>query len=105
MNQVAGSLYINRESFINHEFQFKESLFKINSPFEPTGDQPQAIDYLVKGVEAGAKHQVMLGVTGSGKTFTMANIIAKIGKPALVIAPNKTLAKTVVQRIYISFSP
>lgn len=92
MNRVAGSLYINRESCINHEFQFKESLFKINSPFEPAGDQPQAIDYLVKGVNSGAKHQVLLGVTGSGKTFTMANIIAKIGKPTLVIAPNKTLA-------------
>ncbi|MGD9731889.1 MAG: excinuclease ABC subunit UvrB [Desulfamplus sp.] len=92
MNRVAGSLYINRESYIKHEFQFKESLFKINSPFEPTGDQPQAIDYLIKGLNSGAKHQVLLGVTGSGKTFTMANIIAKIGKPTLVIAPNKTLA-------------
>ncbi len=92
MNRVAGSLYINRESCINHELQFKEALFKINSPFEPAGDQPQAIDYLVKGVNSGAKHQALLGVTGSGKTFTMANIIAKIGKPTLVIAPNKTLA-------------
>ncbi len=69
-----------------------ESPFKLISHFEPTGDQPQAIDYLAKGVVEGKKHQVLLGVTGSGKTFTMANIIAIVGKPALVIAPNKTLA-------------
>ncbi len=68
------------------------SVFKIKSPFQPTGDQPSAIDYLSKGVLAGEPHQVLLGVTGSGKTFTMANIIAKTGKPAIVIAPNKTLA-------------
>ncbi|MBI9092347.1 MAG: excinuclease ABC subunit UvrB [Desulfobacterium sp.] len=68
------------------------SAFKIKSPFQPTGDQPSAIDFLSKGVLAGEPHQVLLGVTGSGKTFTMANIIAKTGKPAIVIAPNKTLA-------------
>lgn len=68
------------------------SPFKLFSPFKPTGDQPQAIEYLAKGVMAGEKHQVLLGVTGSGKTFTMANIIAAVGKPTLVIAPNKTLA-------------
>ena len=62
------------------------------SEFKPQGDQPQAIEKLVQGVEAGRQHQVLLGVTGSGKTFTMANVIAQINKPTLVIAPNKTLA-------------
>ncbi|MBF0389682.1 MAG: excinuclease ABC subunit UvrB [Desulfamplus sp.] len=68
------------------------SPFKLVSQFKPTGDQPEAIEYLAKGLIDGAKHQVLLGVTGSGKTFTMANIIAKVGKPTLVVAPNKTLA-------------
>lgn len=66
--------------------------FNIKSPFEPTGDQPSAIDFLSRGILGGEQHQVLLGVTGSGKTFTMANIIARTGRPALVIAPNKTLA-------------
>jgi len=60
--------------------------------FEPRGDQPGAIEALADGVMQGLKHQVLLGVTGSGKTFTMANVIAKVQKPTLVIAPNKTLA-------------
>ena len=68
------------------------SIFRLNAPFHPTGDQPQAIDFLSKGVRQGEAHQVLLGVTGSGKTFTMANIIAEVDKPALIIAPNKTLA-------------
>ncbi|MEA1966996.1 MAG: excinuclease ABC subunit UvrB [Thermodesulfobacteriota bacterium] len=68
------------------------SIFKLKSPFVPAGDQPKTIEYLSKGLFANQKHQVLLGVTGSGKTFTMANVIAKAGKPALVIAPNKTLA-------------
>ncbi len=66
--------------------------FKLISDFKPCGDQPQAIEALSQGVLAGKKHQTLLGVTGSGKTFTMANVIAKTGKPALVMAPNKTLA-------------
>src|SRR5213594_3693118 len=66
--------------------------FQLVADFNPQGDQPQAIDKLVKGLEANRRHQVLLGVTGSGKTFTMANVIAKVNKPALVIAPNKTLA-------------
>ena len=66
--------------------------FELVSPFQPTGDQPQAIDDLVKGVVSGQKHQVLLGVTGSGKTFTMANVIAQTNLPTLVLAPNKTLA-------------
>ena len=66
--------------------------FKLMSPYKPTGDQPQAIDSLVKGVNMGFKEQTLLGVTGSGKTFTMANVIAKLNKPTLVLAHNKTLA-------------
>lgn len=66
--------------------------FELHSPFAPSGDQPQAIDKLVEGFSDGLKNQVLLGVTGSGKTFTMANIIAKLNRPTLVIAHNKTLA-------------
>ena len=67
-------------------------MFKLHSEYKPTGDQPQAIDKLVKGIEEGKKFQTLLGVTGSGKTFTMANIIEKTQKPTLVLAHNKTLA-------------
>ena len=66
--------------------------FKLQTEMVPKGDQPKAIDVLSKGVRQGRGHQVMLGVTGSGKTFTMANVIERVGKPTLVIAPNKTLA-------------
>lgn len=66
--------------------------FKISSKFKPTGDQPQAIDSIVKGINNGEKFQTLLGVTGSGKTFTMANIIERVQKPTLVLAHNKTLA-------------
>src|SRR3982751_5948798 len=66
--------------------------FQIESPFPPAGDQPRAIDELVAGLKAGKKHQTLLGVTGSGKTFTMANVIARMGRPALVLSHNKTLA-------------
>ena len=66
--------------------------FKIHSEYEPTGDQPQAIDKLTEGIKKGYKHQNLLGVTGSGKTFTMANVIERVQKPTLVIAHNKTLA-------------
>ena len=66
--------------------------FKLKSSFKPTGDQPQAIEKLARGVNQGFKHQVLRGVTGSGKTFTMANIIEKVNRPTLVIAHNKTLA-------------
>lgn len=71
--------------------------FKLTSPFKPTGDQPQAIEKLVTGLRGGKKHQVLLGVTGSGKTFTMANIIAALQKPTLVISHNKTLAAQLCQ--------
>ena len=69
-----------------------EEKFVLNSKFKPAGDQPEAIDKLVEGIEDGLKDQVLLGVTGSGKTFTMANIIERVQKPTLVIAHNKTLA-------------
>ena len=67
-------------------------MFKLVSEFEPTGDQPQAIEKLVEGIEKGYRFQTLLGVTGSGKTFTMANVIARVNRPTLVISPNKTLA-------------
>ena len=66
--------------------------FKLVSEYQPTGDQPQAIDQLVKGFEEGNQFETLLGVTGSGKTFTMANVIQKLNKPTLLIAHNKTLA-------------
>ncbi len=67
-------------------------MFNLVSKFEPNGDQPQAIEKLVKGVNDGTKHQVLLGATGTGKTFTIANVIQKTGKQTLVLAHNKTLA-------------
>ncbi|MBQ7977503.1 MAG: DEAD/DEAH box helicase family protein, partial [Clostridia bacterium] len=66
--------------------------FELVSSYKPTGDQPQAIDKLVEGLQDGLREQVLLGVTGSGKTFTMANIIARLNRPALILAHNKTLA-------------
>mgnify|MGYP002519268867 CR=1 FL=1 len=70
----------------------QDAQFKVVSPYEPSGDQPQAIAKLVEGVRKGDRYQVLLGVTGSGKTFTMAKTIEALGKPTLVMAPNKTLA-------------
>ncbi|MBI2676410.1 MAG: excinuclease ABC subunit UvrB [Candidatus Yanofskybacteria bacterium] len=72
-------------------------MFKLTSKFKPTGDQPQAVEKLVAGLKSGLKHQTLLGVTGSGKTFTIANVIAEIKKPTLVISPNKTLAAQLYQ--------
>ena len=70
----------------------EEGKFKLVSPYSPQGDQPQAIDKLVEGLNQGYQDQVLLGVTGSGKTFTMANVIERVQRPTLVIAHNKTLA-------------
>ena len=70
----------------------KPGVFHLHAPYQPTGDQPQAIDTLARGVELGVAEQVLLGVTGSGKTFTMANVIERVQKPTLVLAHNKTLA-------------
>ena len=72
--------------------QSEQKIFQLHSEYQPTGDQPQAIEALVKGFQEGNQFQTLLGVTGSGKTFTMANVIAKLNKPTLVIAHNKTLA-------------
>ena len=79
-------------------------MFELATPYAPCGDQPEAIDALTKGVAAGQKAQVLLGVTGSGKTFTMANVIAHSNKPALIIAHNKTLAAQLYQE-FRSFFP
>ena len=68
-------------------------MFKLVSEYKPTGDQPQAIEKLSNGILEGKKYQTLLGVTGSGKTFTMANIIQNVQKPTLVLAHNKTLAR------------
>jgi len=70
----------------------REGTFRLQAEFEPQGDQPQAIVALAEGVRAGTPHQVLLGVTGSGKTFTVSHVVANVNKPTLVIAPNKTLA-------------
>src|SRR4030043_2135306 len=66
--------------------------FNLHSPYQPMGDQPEAIEQLVRNIEAGKKHQVLLGATGTGKTFTIANVIQRVQKPALVRAHKKTLA-------------
>ena len=73
----------------------QDDVFHLQAPFSPTGDQPQAIDALVQGIRAGDKGQTLLGVTGSGKTFTMANIIARCNRPTLILEPNKTLASQI----------
>ena len=67
-------------------------MFELVSKFKPSGDQPEAIKKLVGGIKKGEKHQTLMGVTGSGKTFTMANVIAEVNKPTLILAHNKTLA-------------
>ncbi|MET0186279.1 MAG: excinuclease ABC subunit UvrB [Achromobacter sp.] len=72
--------------------EYPGSPFQLFQPYPPAGDQPKAIDSLTQGIEDGLMYQTLLGVTGSGKTFSMANVIARIGRPALVLAPNKTLA-------------
>jgi excinuclease ABC subunit B len=71
---------------------FPNSPFSLHQPFPPAGDQPEAIEKLVEGIQDGLMYQTLLGVTGSGKTYTMANVIARLGRPAMVLAPNKTLA-------------
>src|SRR3989344_2620614 len=79
-------------------------LFSLHKPYHPAGDQPKAIDKLTRLVKNGNKHQTLLGVTGSGKTFTMANVIANLGRPALVISHNKTLAAQLYQEFKTFFS-
>lgn len=86
------------------QYSVEVKTFNLKSEFAPSGDQPEAIKALTDGVKAGAPHQTLLGVTGSGKTFTAANVIANIGKPTLVIAHNKTLAAQLAQE-YKEFFP
>ncbi|GIW42906.1 MAG: UvrABC system protein B [Candidatus Binatia bacterium] len=81
----------------------REGSFRLVAPFEPCGDQPKAIEELVEGIRAGRRHQVLLGVTGSGKTFTMAHVIARVQKPTLVLAPNKTLAAQLYNEFKVLF--
>ena len=71
---------------------FTDKKFKLATPFQPTGDQPLAIEALVRGLNEKKASQVLLGVTGSGKTFTMANVIAQVNRPTLILCHNKTLA-------------
>ena len=73
--------------------------FNIHSQFSPTGDQPACIDQLATGIKDGQQHQVLLGVTGSGKTFSIANVIERVQKPTLVIAHNKTLAAQLYEKL------
>jgi excinuclease ABC subunit B len=93
----------NSESL--HQTRGRELMdFKLVSEYMPQGDQPQAIEQLVRAINEGADHQVLLGVTGSGKTFTMASVIERINRPALVMAHNKTLAAQLYQE-FKSFFP
>lgn len=93
-----------KDSDSSRSISYGMASFKINNEFKPAGDQPKAIKALVEGVKQGLRHQTLLGVTGSGKTFTAANVIAEIGKPTLVIAHNKTLAAQLAQE-YREFFP
>lgn len=98
-------LRISKQDFFHGTIkQISMSNFKLHSQFKPAGDQPKAIAELVGGLKDGARHETLLGVTGSGKTFTMANVIAQIDKPTLVIAHNKTLAAQLTQE-YREFFP
>ena len=77
--------------------------FKLTSKYKPTGDQPEAIRELTDGLERGDKSQVLLGVTGSGKTFTVANVIANVNKPTLILSHNKTLAAQLYEEMKAFF--
>ena len=88
--KVAGHLFAVLYCRVMPVFQNRK--FELMTPFQPTGDQPQAIERLVKSFKEGKDAQTLLGVTGSGKTFTMANVIAQLGKPTLILSHNKTLA-------------
>ncbi len=81
----------------------KDQPFKLVAPWKPTGDQPAAIEKLLKGVRAGERHQTLLGATGTGKTFTMANIVGELNRPTLVLAHNKTLAAQLCNEFQMFF--
>ena len=88
----SGPLFPAMNSPTPRPVEFQDSLYRLHQAFEPAGDQPEAITQLVQGVTDGRRFQTLLGVTGSGKTYTMANVIARLGCPAIIMAPNKTLA-------------
>ncbi len=88
----------------SESFKNMSKIFKLRSKFKPAGDQPQAIDKLIKGIKEGSKYQTLLGITGSGKTFSIANVISEFNKPVLVMAPNKSLAAQ-LYREYKNFFP
>ncbi len=92
MKNQGHSQSADKSQLLAHETGEKAAGFKLHSEYAPTDDQPQAIAELVKGFKEGNQFQTLLGVTGSGKTFTMANVIQQLNKPTLVIAHNKTLA-------------
>lgn len=92
MDNQGYSQSADSSQLLAHEIGKKASGFKLHAEFQPTGDQPQAIEALVKGFREGNQFQTLLGVTGSGKTFTMANVIQALNRPTLIIAHNKTLA-------------
>ena len=85
------------------EKERKAAMFRLNTDFTPCGDQPEAIEQLTKGLLSGKHAQVLLGITGSGKTFTMANVIAKTNRPTLILAHNKTLAAQLYQEFKAFF--
>src|SRR5690606_6291971 len=84
--------------------QYPNSPFELYQPYPPAGDQPAAIDALVEGINDGLMYQTLLGVTGSGKTYTKANVIARTGRPTIVLAHNKTLAAQLYSEIHEFFS-
>jgi excinuclease ABC subunit B len=92
MNQAAELVEDPTEQRVGEFVNFPDSPFQLFQPYPPAGDQPTAINQLVEGIHDGLSYQTLLGVTGSGKTFTMANVIARLGRPAIIFAPNKTLA-------------
>ena len=91
MKNQGHSQSADKSQFLAHETGEKAAGFKLHSEYAPTGDQPQTIEALVKGFQEGNQFQTLLGVTGSGKTFTMANVIQQLQRPTLIIAHNKTL--------------
>ena len=92
MSLILIIIFVLNLKYIIRIVEGRKNMFKLVSKFKPSGDQPQAIEKLVQGIQDGKKHQVLLGATGTGKTFTIANVIAKVNKPTLVLAHNKTLA-------------
>src|SRR5580693_8156692 len=101
MHSVRGIVALSRRKV---SVSWSTMNFKLESDYEPEGDQPQAIEALVRGFESGLDHQVLLGVTGSGKTFSLAAVIERINRPVLVMAHNKTLAAQLYQE-FKSFFP